>query len=94
MHQEPGYELGNRDYRELNYGVIFPLFEKIDVKGKNAHLLFIYFCSQKSGLISGTIKWNFTKFLINSKGNLVERFAPKVNQRELTSEIERLISEM
>jgi len=94
MHQEPGSNEEIRSFCELNYGVTFPLFDKVNVKGKNAHPLFTYLCNQKSDMISGTIKWNFTKFLIDSKGNVVGRFAPKVDPAELTSEIERLISEI
>lgn len=77
---------------ELNYGVSFPLFKKIDVNGEQAHPLFVQLKQQAPGLL-GTerIKWNFTKFLIGQDGRLVKRFAPLTKPEELTGEIEALL---
>ena len=60
----------------INYGVSFPVFEKIDVNGKNAHPLFNYLKKTLPGFITNSVKWNFTKFLIDAKGRPVKRFAP------------------
>jgi glutathione peroxidase len=94
MHQEPGTSDEIKNFCEINYGVTFPLFDKVDVKGKNAHQLFKYLCKAKSGLLVEGIKWNFTKFLIDSKGNVVDRFAPTTEPQKLASEIEKLINEI
>jgi glutathione peroxidase len=64
------------EFCQLNYGVKFPIFAKIDVNGENADPLFTFLKEQKKGILSKNIKWNFTKFLVDSKGNVVERYAP------------------
>ncbi|MDF9797624.1 glutathione peroxidase [Catalinimonas alkaloidigena] len=74
--QEPGDAKSIEEGCRLNYGVSFPMFSKVDVNGKNAHPIFKYLKSQLSGLLGGRIKWNFTKFLIDSKGKPVKRFGP------------------
>ena len=60
----------------LNYGVEFPLFSKIDVNGSDEHPLYKFLKSEKGGLIGDSIKWNFTKFLVDKQGNVIERYAP------------------
>lgn len=77
MNQEPLDEKAIQETCSLNYGVSFPLFEKIDVKGKNAHPLYQWLVNQKKGLLGKSIKWNFTKFLIDRNGNVIDRFGPK-----------------
>lgn len=94
MHQEPGTNSEIKNFCEINFGVTFPLFEKIDVNGENAHPLFKYLTQEKSGLLSRKIKWNFTKFLIDSNGNVVNRFAPSTEPEKLSSEIEKLIKKL
>lgn len=74
--QEPGDEKSISEGCVLNYGVTFPMFSKIDVNGKNAHPLFKYLKSELGGLFSSRIKWNFTKFLVNSEGKPIKRFSP------------------
>jgi len=75
--QEPGTETEIQQFCESTYGVTFPLFQKVDVNGPNAHQLFAYLKSQKKGLLgSEGIKWNFTKFLVDPKGRVVRRFGP------------------
>ena len=75
-HQEPGTDAEIASFCELNYGVSFPLFSKIDVNGKDAHPLYVWLKSEKGGLLGDAIKWNFGKFLINRAGEVHERFAP------------------
>lgn len=74
--QEPGDEKSISEGCMINYGVTFPMFSKIDVNGDQAHPLYKYLKKELSGLFGGKIKWNFTKFLIDAKGNPVKRFAP------------------
>ena len=61
---------------QMNYGVTFPMFAKIDVNGDNTDPLFTFLKEQKKGVLSKNIKWNFTKFLIDRNGQVVERYAP------------------
>ncbi|MDN5378886.1 MAG: glutathione peroxidase [Clostridiales bacterium] len=76
--QAPGTESEIHEFCQLKYNVSFKQFAKIDVNGENESPLFTYLKSQKSGLFGPQIKWNFTKFLIDRKGNVVERYAPNV----------------
>lgn len=92
--QEPGTSADIKNFCEINYGVTFPLFEKIDVNGEAAHPLFKYLCKEKSGILTRAIKWNFTKFLVDSKGNVVNRFAPVAEPQKLINDIQKLINEV
>lgn len=75
--QEPGDAEEIKNFCSLTYDVKFPLFEKIDVNGSDAHPLYRYLKSAKPGLLgSEAIKWNFTKFLVNRQGEVVKRYAP------------------
>ena len=90
--QEPGSEEEIESFCEVNYGVTFPLFAKIDVNGKNAAPLYEHLKKSKPGLLgSEGIKWNFTKFLIDRKGDVVERYAPKVEPEAIAADIEKLL---
>lgn len=89
--QEPGGSDEIKGFCELNYGVTFPLFEKIDVKGDDAHPIFKFLTDAKPGLVGKDIKWNFTKFLIDAEGNVVERFAPTTEPEKLRGKILKLI---
>jgi len=90
--QEPGDEGAISSFCELNYGVSFPLFKKIDVNGSDAHPLFTELKKRAPGLLgSQGIKWNFTKFLISADGQQVKRFAPATKPEDLTGEIEALL---
>ena len=90
--QEPGSESEIEEFCQLNYGVSFPMFAKIDVNGRDADPLFKYLKNTKKGLLgSEKIKWNFTKFLVIRDGEVVARFAPTVKPKELASEIEALL---
>ena len=90
--QEPGTEAEIASFCELNYGVTFPMFAKVDVNGASAHPLFAYLKKAKPGLLgSEAIKWNFTKFLVDPEGNVVERYAPATEPKELAGAIEKLL---
>ena len=92
--QEPGSSEEIQEFCTVNYGINFPIFEKVDVKGEDAHPLFKYLTSEKKGLLgSESIKWNFTKFLINKEGKPVARFAPNTTPEKISNEIESLLSD-
>lgn len=76
---------------EMNYGVTFPMFAKIDVVGNGAAPLFSFLTDQKKGLLTEGIKWNFTKFLIDRNGYVIDRFAPKTSPAKMRSAIEKSI---
>ncbi len=89
--QEPGDAKQIEQFCTKNYGVTFPMFAKIDVNGNNAHPLFSYLKSEKAGLLGPSIKWNFTKFLVDRSGKVVARHAPTAKPEGLTREIEALL---
>ncbi|WP_420769114.1 glutathione peroxidase [Parageobacillus thermoglucosidasius] len=90
--QEPGTEEEIERFCQVNYGVTFPIFAKVDVNGEQAHPLFRYLTEKAPGVFgTKAIKWNFTKFLIDRNGNVVARFAPQTKPSELKSEIEKLL---
>ena len=90
--QEPGTEAEIESFCEVNYGVTFPLFAKIDVNGDSAAPLYKYLKTAKPGLLgSEGIKWNFTKFLVDVKGNVVERYAPNAEPASLAGDIEKVL---
>jgi glutathione peroxidase len=90
--QEPGTEAEIESFCEVNYGVTFPLFAKIDVNGKRAAPLYRHLKTAKRGLLgSGTIKWNFTKFLVDPDGNVVERYAPNADPASIGPDIAKLL---
>jgi glutathione peroxidase len=89
--QEPGTEDEIAEFCERNFGVDFPLFEKVDVNGKDAHPLFEWLRKEKSGLLGGRIKWNFTKFLVGRDGSVLSRHAPTTEPAKLADEIEKLL---
>lgn len=90
--QEPGNEGEITQFCELNFGVSFPLFKKIDVNGAGAHPLYVQLKKRAPGLLgSQGIKWNFTKFLIGQDGKVIKRFAPTTKPEQLSAEIEALL---
>ena len=89
--QDPGSNKDINNFCQLNYGVTFTMFEKIDVKGPNAHPIFKYLKEQTKGLLNDEIKWNFTKFLIDSNGNVVKRYAPTTSPSKIKKDIENLL---
>jgi glutathione peroxidase len=88
-HQEPGNDDEIKSFCEVNYGVNFPLFSKIEVNGAGAHPLYRFLKSEKGGLLGDNIKWNFTKFLVDKQGTVVERFAPTTTPEKIASDVER-----
>jgi len=87
--QEPGPESEIAEFCEMNFGVTFPLFAKVDVNGESAHPLYRYLTKAKPGLLgSEGIKWNFTKFLVDREGRVAKRFAPTAEPKELAADID------
>ncbi len=89
--QEPGDEKSIAEGCLLNYGVTFPMFSKIDVNGSDAHPLYKYLKSALPGFLSSRIKWNFTKFLIDSKGKPVKRFAPSTEPGKIDTYLQNIM---
>jgi glutathione peroxidase len=90
--QEPGTAVEIGSFCQKNYGVSFPMFEKIDVNGEGAHPLYRWLKSGAKGLLgSEAIKWNFTKFLVDRNGKVVDRFAPTTKPEDLQSNVEALL---
>jgi len=90
--QEPGPESEIAEFCELNFGVSFPLFAKVDVNGDAAHPLYRYLTKAKPGLLGlEAIKWNFTKFLADREGRVVERYAPTTEPKDIAADIEKLL---
>jgi glutathione peroxidase len=90
--QEPGSASEIGQFCMKNYGVSFPMFEKIEVNGANAHPLYNWLKDEKPGVLgTKNIKWNFTKFLVNRDGKVVERFAPTAKPADLAKPIEKVL---
>jgi glutathione peroxidase len=92
-HQEPGDEAEIKNFCSLKYDVSFPMFSKIDVNGANAHPLYQYLKKAQPGVLgSEGIKWNFTKFLVNKSGEVVERYAPTAKPADIEKDVEKLLA--
>lgn len=90
--QEPGAETEIQSFCQLNYGVSFPMFAKIDVNGSDAHPLYKFLKGEKPGILgTEAIKWNFTKFLIDPNGQVVKRYASTDTPEKIKKEIQKLI---
>ncbi|MET3726511.1 glutathione peroxidase [Fictibacillus halophilus] len=90
--QEPGSSDEIMEFCELNYGVNFPMFAKVDVNGDEAHPLFKYLAAEAPGILgSKAIKWNFTKFLVDRNGQVVKRFAPTDKPETIEKHIQELL---
>jgi glutathione peroxidase len=90
-HQEPGDEGEISEFCQLNYGVNFPMFAKIEVNGKDAHPVYEWLRSAKGGVLGDKIRWNFTKFLVNRDGEVVERYASTTKPAKLAKDVEKLL---
>ena len=90
-HQAPGSEDEIHQFCEINYKTTFRLFAKIDVNGKNESPLYTYLKGQKGGFLSKRIKWNFTKFLVDKTGKVVERFAPTATPESIENKIASIL---
>lgn len=92
LSQDPGTEKEILNFCQVNYGVTFPMFAKIEVRGKDKHPLYEYLIKAIPGALgTGAIKWNFTKFLVDREGRPVKRFAPQVEPAEIAGDIEKLL---
>jgi len=92
LSQDPASDAEISEFCELNYGVSFPMFAKIDVNGDDAHPLFKHLTSAAPGLLgSKAVKWNFTKFLVDRQGNVISRYAPATKPEDIVADIEKLL---
>jgi glutathione peroxidase len=90
--QDPGADGQIEEFCQLNYGVSFSMFSKVDVNGADAHPLFTYLKDEARGVLgSKTIKWNFTKFLISKKGEVIKRYAPNDTPESMQADVEKLL---
>ena len=89
--QDPGSNDQIGSFCQKNYGVSFPMFAKVNVKGPEAHVIFRYLTNNSKGVLGSGIKWNFTKFLIGKDGKLVNRYAPTTKPETLEDDIEKAL---
>jgi len=86
--QEPGTAEEIGEFCQRNYGVSFPMFDKIEVNGDDAHPLYQWLKTEKGGMLGDAIKWNFTKFLVGRDGQVIKRYAPTTEPEKLAGDIE------
>ncbi|TGK07041.1 glutathione peroxidase [Leptospira semungkisensis] len=91
-HQEPGTDSEIQNFCQVNFGVSFPLFKKIEVNGEGTHPIYQFLKKKAPGLFGKSIKWNFTKFLVDRKGNVIKRFATLTPPEKIDSKILELLS--
>jgi len=91
LNQEPGDNKDVKNFCEINYGVTFDMFEKIDVNGSNTHPIYRYLKNQEKGIFTKDIKWNFTKFLINRNGNVVKRYSPTTSPLKIKEDLDKIL---
>jgi len=89
--QEPGSDAQVEQACQLNFGVDFPLFAKIDVNGADTHPLYRHLKQQASGILGSSIKWNFTKFLVDQEGRVIKRFSPTTTPSKIEDYIRKLL---
>ncbi len=90
--QEKGSSEEIQEFCQVNYGVSFPMFEKVDVNGKNAHPVFKYLKSElKGGIFGSRVKWNFTKFVIDKDGKPFKRYAPTTTPEKMEADIAKIL---
>ena len=89
--QDPGSNSEIGAFCKKNYGVTFPMFAKVNVKGPEAHPVFRYLTNNSKGVLGNGIKWNFTKFLIGRDGRIIQRFTPTTKPESLQEEIEKAL---
>ena len=89
--QEPGSDQEIASFCDRSFGVTFPLFAKIEVNGSRAHPLYVWLKQQKGGLLGSSIKWNFTKFLVDTAGLVRARFAPTAKPETLSRDVAALL---
>ncbi|MFW3963384.1 glutathione peroxidase [Acinetobacter radioresistens] len=91
--QDPGTNDQIGAFCQKNYGVSFPMFAKVDVKGPEAHAVFRYLTNNSKGILGSGIKWNFTKFLVGKNGEVLNRYAPTSKPEALEEDIERALAQ-
>ena len=92
-HEEPGEEAAIRQFCSARFDVTFPMFAKVDVNGPTAHPLYLYLKAQRPGLLgSGSIKWNFAKFLVDRAGKVVDRYSMFTKPEKLETRIVSLLN--
>ena len=89
--QAPGTESEIADFCQLNYAVTFPQFSKVNVNGENEDPLYTFLKAQKNGIMGDKIKWNFTKFLVDKEGNVIERYGSAITPEKMEARIKELI---
>ncbi|MGI8644732.1 MAG: glutathione peroxidase [Nocardioides sp.] len=90
--QEPGSADEIGEFCERNYGVSFPMFEKVDVNGPDAHPVFEWLRTEKRGLLGQKIKWNFTKFLVGRDGQVIKRYGSTTKPEDIAADIEAALA--
>ena len=90
--QEPGDAEQIGDFCKANYGVTFPMFAKVDVNGPEAHPLYQWLRSEKSGLVGDRVTWNFTKFLIGKDGTVLKRFGSTTKPEKIAASVEKALA--
>ncbi|WP_291379047.1 glutathione peroxidase [Demequina sp.] len=90
--QEPGDDAQIGDFCQANYGVTFPMFAKVDVNGRGAHPLFVWLKSQAGGFFGSSIKWNFTKYLVDRDGRVIARYGSRTEPRDLAPDIAKALN--
>ncbi|MCL6238651.1 MULTISPECIES: glutathione peroxidase [Acinetobacter] len=91
--QDPGSNDQIGAFCQKNYGVSFPMFAKVNVKGPEAHVIFRYLTNNSKGVLGNGIKWNFTKFLIGKNGQVLNRYAPTTKPETLNEDIEKALAQ-
>lgn len=90
--QDAGSNEEIHEFCQMNYGVSFTMFEKIDVNGEHSHPVYKFLKQEAKGLLSKEIKWNFTKFLIDKEGNVIKRYSPTTSPLKIKEDIEKLLN--
>jgi len=90
--QDPGSNDEIGAFCQKNYGVSFPMMAKTDVNGADAHPIYEWLKEQKGGVLTDGIKWNFTKFLVDSKGQVIDRYAPTTKPEAIKNDIEQALA--
>lgn len=91
LSQEPGTEEEIKNFCMSSFGVEFDMFSKIDVNGEKTHPLYVLLKESAGGFVTDTIKWNFTKFLVDKEGRVIKRYAPSETPKEIESDIKSLL---
>jgi len=86
-HQEPGNDQEINEFCKVNFGVDFPLSQKVNVNGKNAHPIFKFLKENSKSLLGAAVKWNFTKFLISPDGKSIKRYSPSITPENIRTDV-------